>query len=77
MAEIAACSKLWVALGTLAVMLAATLFLFAYLAAVGVRDICRRTQGNCVECGYDLTGLPAPRCPECGHDFAASHFSRG
>jgi len=22
--------------------------------------------GHCVECGYDMTGLPGTRCPECG-----------
>lgn len=22
----------------------------------------------CPKCGYRLTGLPAPRCPECGHE---------
>ena len=25
---------------------------------------------NCYRCGYDLTGLPQPRCPECGLEFA-------
>jgi hypothetical protein len=23
-------------------------------------------QSHCTVCGYDLTGLPQPRCPECG-----------
>ncbi len=23
-------------------------------------------RGRCVRCGYDTTGLPSPRCPECG-----------
>lgn len=26
----------------------------------------RRRRGLCVRCGYDLTGLTEPRCPECG-----------
>jgi len=25
-----------------------------------------RRRGLCVKCGYDLRGLPRPRCPECG-----------
>ncbi len=25
--------------------------------------------GQCAECGYDLTGLPEPRCPECSAPF--------
>ena len=26
----------------------------------------RRKHGLCIKCGYDLTRLPEPRCPECG-----------
>ncbi len=26
----------------------------------------RSTFGYCTQCGYDLRGLPEPRCPECG-----------
>jgi len=29
----------------------------------------RRKRGLCVACGYNLKGLPEPRCPECGRDF--------
>ena len=25
--------------------------------------------GTCRKCGYDLRGLPEPRCPECGAPF--------
>jgi len=25
--------------------------------------------GSCTKCGYDLRGLPEPRCPECGTPF--------
>jgi hypothetical protein len=34
--------------------------------------------GRCTKCGYDLRGLPAPRCPECGAPFApAANSKRG
>ncbi len=26
----------------------------------------RRKKGLCIKCGYNLMGLPEPRCPECG-----------
>jgi hypothetical protein len=29
----------------------------------------RRRRGECVQCGYKLTGLVEPRCPECGREF--------
>ena len=29
----------------------------------------RATFGYCIKCGYDLRGLPEPRCPECGTPF--------
>ena len=32
----------------------------------------RRKAGQCVHCGYSLTGLTEPRCPECGTVSSAS-----
>ena len=29
----------------------------------------RKRLGLCVKCGYNLTGLTEPRCPECGQEF--------
>jgi hypothetical protein len=28
------------------------------------------SHGRCIKCGYNLAGLPAPRCPECGTSIA-------
>ena len=32
----------------------------------------RYPPGHCQQCGYNLTGLPEPRCPECGTEFDPS-----
>jgi hypothetical protein len=36
----------------------------------------RRLQGRCEKCGYDLRGLPEPRCPECGTPFTLGNTAR-
>lgn len=36
----------------------------------GWRKRDRRRRGLCLGCGYDLRGLPEPRCPECGKSCA-------
>ena len=33
-------------------------------------------QGCCERCGYDLRGLPVPRCPECGTPFDPTSVRR-
>ena len=39
------------------------------LLFLAVRLKHREVKGVCVRCGYDLRGLPEPRCPECGTPF--------
>ncbi|MCO6436167.1 MAG: hypothetical protein J5J06_03675 [Phycisphaerae bacterium] len=47
-----------------------TLVLFGGVAMLDWARIRRRRRlGLCVKCGYDLRGLPEPRCPECGRKF--------
>ncbi len=31
-----------------------------------------KNPAHCANCGYDLRGLPEPRCPECGRPFRRS-----
>lgn len=35
-----------------------------------LRRLRRRRRGECIHCGYNLTGLTEPRCPECGREFS-------
>ena len=37
--------------------------------ARSIADV-RRGRGQCIACGYNLTGLTERRCPECGTPFA-------
>jgi len=36
----------------------------------------RSVTGRCAKCGYDLRGLPEPRCPECGAPFRQDAVQR-
>lgn len=36
------------------------------LLCIPLRARRRRACNQCVKCGYNLAGLPKPRCPECG-----------
>ena len=48
------------------------IFFAAYPILVLIKTIRRRLRrkpGHCSNCGYDLTGLPEPKCPECGTEF--------
>ncbi len=47
---------------------ALAVFLLAF--AIRYRHRFGRQYPDCVECGYNLTGLTEPRCPECGTAFA-------
>ncbi len=40
-----------------------------YDRAIKLLDDNRPTPRMCPNCGYDLFGLPEPRCPECGEPF--------
>lgn len=42
---------------------------FITLGVLRLRQQRRRKRGFCFNCGYNLTGLPQPRCPECGTMF--------
>lgn len=52
---------------------------FLVMRAPGLLAERRRRRGQCEKCGYDLHGLPEPRCPECGSPFdilAVAHNTR-
>jgi len=56
---------------TLAVMMIFNFLSAPYIGLMSyeVRQERRRRRGLCVACGYNLRGLPEPRCPECGREF--------
>ena len=62
---------------TIVVMMAAVGVLFVCGCLVWMRACLRRMrlmEGICARCGYNLTGLTEPRCPECGEAFDRSHI---
>ncbi|MHC4063107.1 MAG: hypothetical protein ACYSUI_01195 [Planctomycetota bacterium] len=58
---------LWPSLGLVALL--ATYPTIAFLRGP-LRRRRRRRKGLCLRCGYNLTGLPEPRCSECGKSLA-------
>jgi hypothetical protein len=42
----------------------------------GLMPRCMREDGGCPGCGYDVRGLPAERCPECGQPFRGDEVDR-
>ena len=42
-----------------------------------MRTRSRLSKGLSIDCGYNLTGLTEPRCPECGTGFAANEKRDG
>jgi hypothetical protein len=52
------------------------LALVIFLSVATIVAVARRRRrelsecGICLHCGYNLTGLPEPRCPECGTNIA-------
>jgi|CXWL01.1.fsa_nt_gi hypothetical protein len=44
----------------------AWLYPIACLIRRPLRQLLRKHRGLCLNCGYNLTGAPQPRCPECG-----------
>ncbi|MBU6413801.1 MAG: hypothetical protein KGS45_10020 [Planctomycetes bacterium] len=58
--------EIWVMIGILWHTTCATLGIWA---AIAVRHAAR-TSRHCAHCGYDIHGLSAPTCPECGNTIS-------
>jgi hypothetical protein len=59
----------WIAIGILWHTTCAALGIWA---AIAVRPAAR-TSHHCAHCGYDIHGLAAPTCPECGNAINTDH----
>lgn len=60
----------WLSLRGTAVLMTVVAFAFGWAAFFLEKvAIVRYGPGLCQTCGYDLTGLTSPRCPECGTGF--------
>lgn len=55
-----------VALPASTIVFAAWLYPMIFLVRRPLRKLYRQRRGLCLQCGYNLTGAPNPRCPECG-----------
>lgn len=69
MLSLGAEGEAWIRLGIIASLGLLVLIWSLSLLHSFVRAMDRLIHGRCADCGYDLTGLTEPRCPECGTIF--------
>ncbi len=66
------CNATIVALPLWSIVLIGGAYPFAVLIIAPIRRHRRRKRNECVQCGYSLTGLTEPRCPECGSQVGSA-----